>query len=200
MDEPRNVTRILQDATRGRKDAIDRVMPLIYDELRRIARRQLAGERPDHTLTTTALVHEAYIRLVDVRMVAWQDRAHFFAMSARQMRRILVDHARSRKRKKRGGDAVTISLDEATDLPVLEPEALIMLDRALTKLDDVNQRQCRVVECRCFVGLSVKETAEALDTSPTTVKRDWAFARAWLNRELTDAGKDRSGGVGSNGG
>ena len=162
---------------------MDRAVPLIYDELRRIARSHLSRERPDHTLTTTALVHEAYLRMVDIQRVAWQDRAHFFAMAARQMRRILVDHARAAGRKKRGGDAVKVSLDEVSDLPI-RPESLIDLDGALERLEAANERQCRVVECRCFVGLSVEETAEALGTSPTTVKRDWAFARAWLNREL----------------
>lgn len=189
MDEPRDVTRILQDATRGRRDAMDRVIPLIYDELRRIAQNHLSRERPDHTLTTTALVHEAYLRMVDIQEVHWQDRAHFFAMAARQMRRILIDHARRMGREKRGGDAVTVSLDEASDFPV-RPESLIHLDQALERLETANERQCRVVECRCFVGLSVAETAEVLGTSPTTVKRDWAFARAWLNRELSE---DRSG-------
>lgn len=189
MDDASDVTRILQDATRGRRAAVDRAIPLIYDELRRIAQGHLSGERPNHTLTTTALVHEAYLKLVDVQQVEWQDRAHFFAMAARQMRRILIDHARRAGREKRGGDAVVVSLDEATDLPALRPESLIRLDGALERLEATNERQCRVVECRCFVGLSVEETAEALNTSPTTVKRDWAFARAWLNREL---GEDTS--------
>ena len=184
MDDAPDVTRILQDATRGRRAAVDRAIPLIYDELRRIAQGHLSGERPDHTLTTTALVHEAYLKLVDVQQVEWQDRAHFFAMAARQMRRILIDHARRAGREKRGGDAVVVSLDEATELPALRPESLIRLDGALERLEATNERQCRVVECRCFVGLSVEETAEALNTSQTTVKRDWAFARAWLNREL----------------
>ncbi|MBT8488764.1 MAG: sigma-70 family RNA polymerase sigma factor [Gemmatimonadetes bacterium] len=186
MNEAPDVTRILQDAARGRREAVDRAIPLIYDELRRIAQGHLARERPDHTLTTTALVHEAYLRLIDIREVDWQDRAHFFALAARQMRRILIDHARRAGREKRGGGAVMVSLDEATDLPVLRPESLIRLDEALERLEATSERQCRVVECRCFVGLSVKETAEVLDTSSTTVKRDWAFARAWLNRELAD--------------
>lgn len=189
MDDAPDVTRILQDATRGRRAAVDRAIPFIYDELRRIAQGHLSGEHPNHTLTTTALVHEAYLKLVDVQQVEWQDRAHFFAMAARQMRRILIDHARRAGREKRGGDAVVVSLDEATDLPALRPESLIRLDGALERLEATNERQCRVVECRCFVGLSVEETAEALNTSPTTVKRDWAFARAWLNREL---GEDTS--------
>lgn len=188
MDDAPDVTRILQDATRGRRDAVDRAVPMIYEELRRIAQGHLSRERPDHTLTTTALVHEAYMKLVDIDQVEWQDRAHFFAMAARQMRRILIDHARRAGRAKRGGDAVLVSLDEATDFPVLRPESLLRLDDALERLEKVNERQCRVVECRCFVGLSVEETAEALGTSPTTVKRDWAFARAWLNRELAENG------------
>lgn len=194
MDEPRDVTRILQEAARGRRDAMDRVIPLIYDELRGIARSHLSRERPDHTLTTTALVHEAYLRMVDIRRVQWQDRAHFFAMAARQMRRILIDHARSVGRARRGGDAVMVSLDEASDLP-LRPESLIHLDLALERLEASNERQCRVVECRCFVGLSVEETAEVLGTSATTVKRDWAFARAWLNRELGDDRSEPTSGV-----
>lgn len=194
MDEPRDVTRILQEAARGRRDAMDRVIPLIYDELRGIARSHLSRERPDHTLTTTALVHEAYLKMVDIRQVQWQDRAHFFAMAARQMRRILIDHARSVGRARRGGDAVIVSLDEASDLPV-RPESLIHLDLALERLEASNERQCRVVECRCFVGLSVEETAEVLGTSATTVKRDWAFARAWLNRELGDDGSEPTSGV-----
>lgn len=194
MDELHDVTRILQEAARGRRDAMDRVIPLIYDELRRIARSHLSRERPDHTLTTTALVHEAYLRMVDIRQVQWQDRAHFFAMAARQMRRILIDHARSVGRARRGGDAVMVSLDEASDFPV-RPEALIHLDLALERLEATNERQCRVVECRCFVGLSVEETAEVLGTSATTVKRDWAFARAWLNRALSEDGSEPTSGV-----
>lgn len=184
MHDALDVTQLLQDAGRGRRDAMDEVVPLIYEELRRIAGSQLSRERPDHTLNTTALVHEAYLKLVDIRRVEWQDRAHFLAVAARQMRRILIDHARSRGREKRGGDAILVPLDEAAGLPGLDAESLIMLDEALEKLEARNERQARVVECRCFVGLSVEETAVALDTSTTTVKRDWAFARAWLNRQL----------------
>ncbi len=184
MDETHDVTRILQDAGRGSQDAMNQVVPLIYEELRRIAGSQLSRERADHTLSTTALVHEAYFKLVDIDRVEWQDRAHFFAVAARQMRRILIDHARTKGREKRGGDAILVPLDEAAELPGLDAESLIMLDQALEKLEKLNERQCRVVECRCFVGLSVEETAAALDTSTTTVKRDWAFARAWLNQQL----------------
>lgn len=185
MDEPRDVTLILRDATRGRREALDRAVPLVYEELRRIARSHLGRERPDHTLSTTSLVHEAYLKMVDIQAVEWQDRAHFFAMAARQMRRILVDHARRAGRQKRGGDVIVVSLDEATDLPV-PAESILRLDEAMRALEASNERLCRVVECRCFVGLSVKETAEALGTSPTTVKRDWAFARAWLNKALSE--------------
>ncbi len=184
MDDSPDVTQILQDAGRGRREAMNDVVPLIYEELRRIAGSQLSRERPDHTLSTTALVHEAYFKLVDIERVEWQDRAHFFAVAARQMRRILIDHARTKSREKRGGDAVMVPLDQAAGLPGMDAESLIMLDDALEKLEARNERQARVVECRCFVGLSVEETAVALDTSPTTIKRDWAFARAWLNRQL----------------
>ena len=190
MEKGLDVTKILQDTRRGRRDALDDVVPLIYDELRRIAAIQLSGERPDHTLNTTALVHEAYFKLVDIRRVDWQDRAHFFAVAARQMRRILIDHARRRRREKRGGDAVLVPLDEAAGLPSMDAESLILLDDALEALEKRSERQARVVECRCFVGLSVDETAAALDISTATVKRDWAFARAWLNQQLRDGGED----------
>lgn len=186
MVETRSATQLLRDMGDGRPDALDRLVPLVYDELRRIADAQLRRERPDHTLSTTALVHEAYLKLIDVTQIEWQGRAHFFAMAARQMRRILIDHARARGREKRGGGAPLVSLDEAADVPVGDPESLLLVDAALEKLERLNERQCRVVECRCFVGLSVEETAEALGTSPTTVKRDWIVARAWLNRELAE--------------
>jgi RNA polymerase sigma factor (TIGR02999 family) len=184
MSEPRSVTQLLRDASQGHREALDRLIPLVYDELRRIAESHLRRERPGHTLSTTALVHEAYLKLVDVTELQWQDRAHFFAMAARQMRRILIDHARTRGRAKRGGGELNVPLDEAMHVSSGDSEGLLMLDAALVKLEALNERQCRVVECRCFVGLSVEETAEALGTSPTTVKRDWTLARAWLNREL----------------
>lgn len=161
-------------------------MPVVYDELRRIAHGQLRGERTGHTLTTTALVHETYLRLVKIEQVDWRDRAHFFAVGARVMRRVLIDYARARKREKRGGALVQVPLSETLDAVVQEPDDLLALEEALTRLETLNQRQGRVVECRCFAGMSVEETAAALGTSPATVKRDWAFARAWLNRELGD--------------
>lgn len=186
MNEPSDITGLLRDLSQGRRQALDRLMPLIYQELRAIAHSLLRHERPGHTLSTTAVVHEAYLKLVNLDRVEWRDRAHFFAMAARVMRRILIDYARSRKREKRGGNAVQVPLNEAMDLPVAHPEHLLALEDALTRLEVQNERQCRVVECRCFAGLSVEETAEVLGTSPATVKRDWAFSRAWLNRELSD--------------
>lgn len=194
MTDRHAVTRMLQDVSEGRRDAMDRLVPVVYEELRRIAQGHLRNERPGHTLGATALVHEAYLKLVDIQSVDWQNRAHFFAVAARQMRRVLIDHARTKGRSKRGGNAVKISLDEAGEIPAGDSEALLTLDDALSRLEALNERQCRVVECRFFVGLSVEETAEALDTSPTTVKRDWAFARAWLNRELgADSERDEDG-------
>lgn len=184
MERPTEVTALLQRLSQGERTALDRLMPVVYDELRSMARAQLRNERTGHTLNTTGLVHEAYMRLVDVESVQWQDRAHFCAVAARMMRRVLIDYARSRRRVKRGGDPVRIPLDEAVDLPAQTVEEWIDLDDALTRLEALNERQCRVVELRCFAGMTIDETAEALGTSTATVKRDWAFSRAWLNREL----------------
>jgi len=196
MGEPPSVTQLLRDASQGHREALDRLVPLVYEELRRMAESHLRREQAGHTLSTTALVHEAYLKLIDVSQLQWQDRAHFFAMAARQMRRILIDHARTRRRAKRGGGVVNAPLDEAMHLSGGDPEGLLMLEAALVKLEELNERQCRVVECRCFVGLSVEETAEALGTSPTTVKRDWTLARAWLNRELSAEGEGPDEGAG----
>ncbi len=187
-----NVSALLRELSQGRPDALDRLIPLVYEELRRIAHGQLRGERSGHTLSTTALVHETYLRLVNINQVEWRDRAHFFAVAARVMRRILVDYARARGRDKRGGDAVQVSLDQVLDVSVAQSDDLLALEEALTRLEALNERQCRVVECRCFAGMSVEETAAALDTSPATVKRDWVLSRAWLNRELSDATPPRS--------
>jgi len=164
---------------------MDRLVPVVYEELKRIASAQLRREWSDPTLGTTGLVHEAYVRLANIDRVDWQDRAHFFAVATRQMRRILVDHARARRRAKRGGGAIHVTLSEVNGATLVEPEEVLMLDDALTRLEKVNERQCRVVEYRCMAGMSVEETAQVLGTSTRTVKRDWAFARAWLNRELT---------------
>jgi RNA polymerase sigma factor (TIGR02999 family) len=181
-----DITGMLRELTRGTPGALDRLIPAVYATLRRIAHAELRGEREGHTLSSTALVHEAYLRLVNLGSVTWQDRAHFFAVAARVMRRILIDYARARRRDKRGGTSVRVPLSEAEGLGIGQAEDLIDLDQALTRLEAQNERLCRVVECRCIAGLSVEETAEALGTSPATVKRDWAFARAWLNRVLGD--------------
>jgi RNA polymerase sigma factor (TIGR02999 family) len=159
-------------------------MPLIHDELRRLARRYMAGEGPGHTLQATALVNEAYLRLIEVKQVRWQNRAHFFAMSARVMRRILVDSARARGNNKRGGGVRRVTLDEG--LLVSEPPGrdLVALDDALHALETVHPRKSQVVELRFFGGLTVEETAEAIHVSPDTVKRDWRFAKLWLLRQL----------------
>ncbi|MBN1567843.1 MAG: sigma-70 family RNA polymerase sigma factor [Acidobacteria bacterium] len=172
----------------GDETALDRLMPLVYDELRRIAHRYMHQERSNHTLQTTALVNEAYMRLLGAGQIEWKDRAHFFAISAGVMRRILVDHARSRGYQKRGGDMIRVPLD--TDLPVSsesDPD-LILLDDALNALSKFDSRKAKVVELRFFGGLSVQETAEVLEISTDTVKRDWRLAKAWLYCELKDRG------------
>jgi RNA polymerase sigma-70 factor (ECF subfamily) len=191
MGEPPNVTQLLRELADGHRHAWDRLMPIVYDQLRRIAHAQLRYERTGHTLSTTAVVHEAYLRLVGIQQVEWRDRAHFFAMAARVMRRVLIDYARAGKRAKRGGNAVQVPLDEALHVPAGQADDLLDLDEALTRLEALKERHCRVVEYRCFGGLSVEETAAVLGTSPATVKRDWAFSRAWLNRELSTGGGGR---------
>ena len=180
----RSVTALLTAWSGGDESALRELIPLVHAELRNLARRLMRGERGGHTLQTTALVNEAYVRLVDVTRVRWQDRAHFFAMSARLMRRILVDHARSRAYSKRGGRARHIALDEA--LVGAEKSAdLVALDDALAALAVLDERKSQVVELRFFGGLTVDETAEALHISPETVARDWRFAKTWLMRELS---------------
>ena len=180
----RRVTELLVAWSGGDESALEALMPLVHAELRRLARRQMRRERDGHTLQTTALVNEAYLRLVDLSRIRWQDRAHFFAMSARLMRRILVDHARSRQYVKRGGGAWRVTFDEAL-VASAEPAAdLVALDEALQVLARVDARKSHVVELRYFGGLSVDETAEALHVSPETVMRDWRLAKAWLLREI----------------
>jgi RNA polymerase sigma factor (TIGR02999 family) len=163
---------------------LDQLIPLVHAELRRLARRQMSRERPGHTLQATALVNEAYLRLIDLRRVRWQDRAHFFAVSARLMRRILVDFARSRGYQKRGGGVPPVALDEALLLAREAGRDLVALDDALEALAALDARKSQVVELRFFGGLSVEESAEALHVSPDTVMRDWQLARVWLQREL----------------
>lgn len=178
------VTDLLLRWGRGDEDALERLIPLVYQELHQIARRCMAGERVGHSLQATALVNEAFVRLVDGKAVAWNDRAHFLAVSARVMRRILVDHARARQYQKRGGDAVRVSFDEALVVSSdLHPE-FVALDAALQALAKFDERKSRVIEMRFFGGLTVEEVAAVLDVSPATVMGDWRFAKAWLKREL----------------
>jgi RNA polymerase sigma factor (TIGR02999 family) len=174
----------LHEFSKGDRAALDRLMPIVYSELQRIAHGQLRGERVGHTLNTTGLVHEAFLKLVNLRDVDWQNRAHFFAVAARLMRQILIDYARARNRDKRGGGIAGLAVPAPSVFAGAEGDILLALDEALKKLEALDERRCRVVECRCFAGMSVEETAAALNTSPATVKRDWAFSRAWLNREL----------------
>jgi RNA polymerase sigma factor (TIGR02999 family) len=157
---------------------------LVYQDLRRLAERYLRSESPGHTLQSTALVHEAYLRLIDQRKTRWQNRAHFFGISAQLIRRILVDYARARKAEKRGGYAARIQIDEALGVPEQQNPDLVVLDDCLKALSGIDPQQARVVELRYFAGLTVEETAEVMHVSPTTVKRDWRLARAWLHREI----------------
>jgi RNA polymerase sigma factor (TIGR02999 family) len=169
---------------RGEQSAFDQLAPLVYDELRRIARRHMGRERGGHTLQPTALVNEAYLRLIDVKRIQWQNRQHFFAMAATIMRRVLVDAARARNFHKRGGGAPTVSLNDALDVSKEPDRDLVELDEALKTLSVVDPRKAQVVEMRYFCGLSVEETADALQVSPGTVMRDWRLAKVWLLREL----------------
>jgi RNA polymerase sigma factor (TIGR02999 family) len=178
-----SVTNLLLEWRAGDEEALARLTPLVQQELQRIARRCLRGERADHSLPPTALVHEAYLRLVDTRQVNWQNRSHFLAMAARLMRRVLVDIARAERRKKRGGGAVQVSLAEGVRTTE-QPCDLLMLHDALEALAALDPRRSQVVELRFFGGLDGKETAAALGVSPETVMRDWKLARAWLRREL----------------
>ena len=179
-----DVTDLLAALGRGESAAIEQLMPLVHGELRRVARRQMRRERAGHTLQTTALVNEAFLRLVDVRRVEFKDRAHFFALSARVMRRILVDHARARGYQKRGGGIELLPLEAARAIGTDRPPDLLALDDALQALARVDERKSQVVELRFFSGLTVAETAEVLSVSPETVNRDWRVAKVWLLREL----------------
>jgi RNA polymerase sigma-70 factor, ECF subfamily len=179
-----DVTRLLIEWSRGNRGSLDRLMPLVYDELRRLAERNIRRERTDHTLQPTALVHEAYLKLVDQRQVHWHDRAHFYAVAAQVMRRILVDHARRNGAAKRGRGVAKVSVDEIV-LPAPQSDVdVVALDESLERLATLDERQSRVVELRFFGGLTVEETAEVLNVSPATVKNDWRLARAWLYSEL----------------
>ena len=189
-DSPEEVTQLLLAWSDGDRAALDKLVPLVYEELHRLAHHYISRERPGYTLQTTALAHEAYLRLVDAKSVRWQNRAHFFAVAARAMRRILVDLARARHNLKRGGGAQPVSLDEAL---VAAPERgadLLALDEALGRLAALNPRQSQVVELRYFGGLTEEEVAEVLEVSPRTVRSDWSLARAWLYRELNSGVDD----------
>lgn len=184
------ITELLRDWQGGSQEALDRLMPVVYSALRAIASRHLAGERRDGTLATTALVHEAYVRLIDQRDVDWQNRAHFFAIAARVMRRIVIDEARRRKRAKRGSGEVPIQLDSAGELVGgdggLQMPDVLALDRALADLEAMDPAQGRLVELKFFGGLTVDEIAAVMNTSTRTVKREWSVARAWLYRALQE--------------
>jgi RNA polymerase sigma factor (TIGR02999 family) len=186
METSGDVTRLLQDWSGGRREALDKLLPLVYKELHRLAHSYLTRERHDHTLQTTALVHEAYLKLVDQHSVNWQNRAQFFGLSAQAMRRILIDSARRQTSIKRGSGGTKISLDEAANISgETANESLLALDMALQELEKVDAEQSKIVELRYFGGLTIEETAEVLKSSPATVKREWTMARAWLYNAMS---------------
>lgn len=183
-----SITGLLHDVSRGERQAFDRLVPIVYDTLRRLAHRALKHERRHHTLSATALANEAYVELVGLERIAWRDRSHFFAMAARAMRRILVDYAVRRGAQKRGGGAVAIPLDEVVLAQHIDLDALLVVSEALDRLESLAPRAAHIVECRVFGGMSIDEMAMALDVSAATVKRDWTAGRAWLNQELSAKG------------
>jgi len=184
MVSPPDVTALLGDWSRGDRTALNQLLPLVYAELRQVAARQLRKERVDHTLQPTALVHEVFIRLVDQRQVDWQNRAHFFGVAAKVMRRILVDHARRHRANKRGEGVRCVAIDEANDIAAASEVPILALDYALDRLEKVDAELARIVELRAFGGLTIEEAGHVLGVSASTVKRDWRIAKAWLNREL----------------
>ena len=181
---PNEVTRLLLDWNNGDRAALDQLVPLVYDELRRLAHHYMRQEREGHTLQTTALVNEAYVRLIDQNSVHWQGRAHFFAIAAQMMRRILVDYARSRRYAKRGGEARQVSFDESAIVSPEKGAELVAVDEALTDLAERDARKSKIVELRFFGGLNIEETAEVMGISPTTVQREWRSAKAWLYQAI----------------
>jgi RNA polymerase sigma factor (TIGR02999 family) len=180
-----NVTQLLIGWSNGDREALDALLPAVYEELRKQAANYLRRERVGHTLQTTALIHEAYLKLIDQKNVHWQNRAHFFGIAAQLMRRILVDHARTKKRAKRGGSNIRVSFNEANVLAPNQNLDIVALDEALERLSEIDEQQSRIVELRFFSGLTVEETAAVLAISPATVKRDWRMAKAWLHREIS---------------
>lgn len=194
MKDPTSVTTLLRDAGRGERTAFDRLFPMVYGSLRRLASGALRRERRGHTLSATALANEVYMRLAALRDIAWQDRAHFFAVAARAMRRVLVNHAVARRAQKRGAGAVPVDIDSVAPVTDDHLEDVLAVHEALDRLQAVAPDAARVVECRVFMGLTIEETATAMDLSPATVKRHWTVARAWLMRELGRRGVEREGG------
>jgi RNA polymerase sigma factor (TIGR02999 family) len=184
VSAPGDVTLLLTTLCGGDRTALDQLMPAVYEELRAIAHRELRREPAGHTLTTTDLVHELYLKLARVERLTWKDRAHFFAVCAQAMRRILVNYAVARNAAKRGGRAPHLPIDDVVSVAYARPDDVVWVNDALSRLEDLNPRQTRVVECRVFGGMGVKDTAVALNVSTATVKRDWALARAWLRREM----------------
>lgn len=182
---PNEITRLLKDWSGGDPTALDQLMPLVYEELHRLAHQHMRREQPGHMLQTSALINEAYLRLVDQPQIRWESRTHFFGIAARLMRRILVDEARKRKSAKRGGRAIQVSLVEGTNGAQEQAANVVALDDALESLEAIDARQSEIVELRFFGGLSIEETAEVLKVSPGTVMRDWTFARAWLRNEMS---------------
>lgn len=187
MNDTQQITHMLRDWSGGDRKALESLLPLVYDELHRQAASFLRRERSDHTLQATALINETYLKLIDQRNVNWENRTHFYAIAASLMRRILVDHARSKNREKRGGDAIKLTLNEEVLNSKSDEKSidLMALDEALTRLEKLDEQQAKIVELRYFSGLTLEETAEALQVSRTTVAADWAMAKAWLHRELT---------------
>ena len=188
MDERTSVTTLLHDAGRGQRAAFDRLFPMVYDSLRRLASSALRRERPGHTLSPTALANEVYMRLSALRRVAWQDRRHFFAVAARAMRRVLVNHAVARRAQKRGAGAKAVDIESVPLVTDDRLDDVLAVHEALERLQQIAPEAARVVECRIFMGLTIEETAAAMDLSTATVKRHWTAARAWLNRELIGKG------------
>ena len=189
---PPEVTQLLADWGRGDRSALEKLLPLVHAELRRIAQRQMSHERPGHTLQATALVNEAYMKLAGQQEFEWQNRAHFFAVAAQVMRHILIDHARAHARDKRGGGAIQVSLNEAAMLAEDQAEHFVALDEALRTLEQIDPQKGRIVELRYFGGLSTEETAEVLNISPRTVRREWQRARAWLYRMISEGTADET--------
>lgn len=184
QNNQQNITQLLNDLSQGNNVAIEKLLPMVYDELRKISSKYLRDEYRQHTLQTTELVHEAYLKLIGSQQISWQSRAHFFGIAAKTMRQILVDYARKRNAVKRGSGERKITLDESPLIIDISDEKILALDEALKRLESIEERSSKIVELRYFSGLTIEETAEILQISPATVKRDWNFAKAWLYREI----------------